>query len=176
MVPDTKLRLSAVLKALDDVIAPAIGVEFSFAQEQLELIRKSIGIVLEQIPYEYGFVVRDAQDTLELVKSIVSKYPDNQEINRRLQESAARVQAMLPEQLPDRISLEDRLHDLKRDLENAVNTLAADPREASKGEIARIVIAYTERRTIFERAWVRATGFDPEPDSLPSLQDVSNAA
>ena len=173
MVPDTKLRLSAVLKALDDVIAPAIGEESGFAREQLELIKKSIGIVIEQIPYEYGFLIRDALDTLELVKNICLKYRENQNVTALLQDSAARVEALLPGRVPDRITLEESLGELKRDLEQAVNTLAADPKEASHGEIARIVIAYTERRTIFERTWVRGTGFDPDPDSLPSLEEVS---
>jgi hypothetical protein len=172
MVPDTALRLKAALKTLEDVITPLIPAPAKFAQEQLALIKKSIALVCAQIPQEYGFVVRDAQGYLELARAIAALLTSSDPQGAALQDSIAQAAAAVPAEVPNRPRLEAALRALKRDVENAVDTISSAPDPELRAKTARLVLDHSEQQTIRERVWVVATGFDPDPASLPTIEEV----
>ena len=172
MVPDTRMRLAAVVKALDDIVTPVIPADAKFAHEQLALIKQSIRIVMDQIPHEYGFIVRDAQDYVQLAADLAAGMPEDSPARSRLMEYAERGKSIIPAEVPDRPMVENYLGGLKKDVENAVEAIFALPDETMRRTLSRLILDHSERQTLRERVWVAATGFDTDPQSLPSMEAV----
>lgn len=170
MVPDTVLRLAAVAKALEDIILPALPKDASFAHEQLALIVKSIALVGKQIPHEYAMHVHDARAFVEFGRDIVAQLPADHAARKAIEMSIADVEAVAPAEIPRREKLERSVRALRAAIEQAVETAGADP--AIFAAIGPAVLEHTERQTKLERLWVVDTGFDPDPESLPSLGGV----
>jgi hypothetical protein len=172
MVPDTTLRLQAALKTLDDVITPLIPAQAAFAQEQLALIKRSIALVCTQIPHEYAFIIRDAQGCMELGRALAALLPSGDRCRIALQDAIGQATTITPAEIPDRPAIESVLRGLKQTLENAVDALAASPDPDVRARTTRLVLEHSEQQTIRERVWVLATGFDPDPAGLPSIDSA----
>ena len=169
MVPDTRLRLTTVVKALDDIITPALPAGAVFAHEQLALIKKSIGIAIEQIVHEYAFTVRDAKEYLALADALTSHMADNNPVRQKLVDAQERGRQIVPETIPDRPAVEAYLHSLKNDVEVAVEVLFADAKLKDMRAVEALILDHSARQTLRERAWTISTGFEKDPASVPPV-------
>ncbi len=172
MVPDTCLRLRTVLKALDDIVTPALPQEAGFAHEQLALIKKSLQLAIDQIPHETAFLVRDAQDHLALAHDLARYLEPAGQLQSRLARSTVQVEAILPADVPDVSALGEALRTLKQDLEDAVDGLCAKRTAAELVAIERLVLDHSARRIEMERAWTIATGFERDPSAIPPVSNL----
>jgi hypothetical protein len=173
MVPDTTLRLAAVLKALDEVISPAIREDDVLAKEQMELVKKSIALVIEQIPLEQAYMARDAQSDRELARKLSSRFAPDHAMIDKLAKAVTSSEAALPLTIADSRELAKCWLSLKALLEDAVSTLARESGLEGKKDLAEVMLSYSEKRNIRERAWIAATGFDPDPKCLPTIADAA---
>ena len=169
MVPDTSLRLSAVVKALQDIITPALPAEARFAHEQLELIKKSIQIAIDQIPHEHAFAVRDAQDYMALAKRLIDYVEPETQPRERLASLIARGDSIVPTCIPDRPEFEVFLRQLKREIEAVVEMLCGQPAGSAQRDVQMLVLDHCARQTLRERAWTIATGFESDPNAVPPV-------
>lgn len=167
MAPDTRLRLAAVKKGLEDIIAPLIPADAAFAQEQLGLILRSIEIVRDQIPHEDAFLIHDAHAFAALGRELLTLAGDQGPALQPLRDAVGDVEAMVPEAAVPRAVVENCAHAVRQRIEEAVDTLGRDP--AMLARIGPSVLRFTQRQTELERRWVVATGFDPAPADLPAL-------
>ncbi len=173
MVPDTTLRLKAVLKALDEVIEPVIPEDAALAREQLALARKSIALVIEQIPLELAYMIRDVREDVALARQVLARLGPEDPFLARLEASITDAEAALPAVPPDADAIKATWLQMKEALQDAVDNLFADAPDELWKSLGRAVIEYSEQRNLRERAWVAATGFDPEPGKLPSLREAA---
>jgi len=172
VVPDTCLRLRTVLKALDDIVTPALPAEAAFAHEQLALIRKSVELAIAQIPHEYAFMARDAQDHLALAGALAAYLGPDSPHRPRLAATAAAVAAVAPADMPRTQLLEQRLRALKQDLEDAVDQLCTSLAPSELAAVQQLVLDHSARRIELERAWTVATGFERDPGAIPAVTDL----
>jgi hypothetical protein len=166
MVPDTRLRLGAVLKALDDIIGPSLHPEANFAREQLALIAKSIALVRDQIPHELGFVLNGAKADIALAESLLAVIPDDESV---LREAASQMQSLLPSGDIHRGRIDEATLNLKRAIEAAVESGS----RTNFDKVASLVVEHSTAQAVRERGWIVATGFDLSPAELPSLADLA---
>ena len=172
MVPDTCLRLKTVLKALDDIIAPVIPKDASFAHDQLGLIRKSLQLAIDQIPYEYAFMVQDARDHLALAGRLAECIAPDDAMRARLAAASAEVSARIPEAQPDPPALDRSLRALKQNLEDAVDALCQSRQGDELRAVEQIVLDHSAARITMERAWTIATGFETDPSAIPPIAEL----
>ena len=172
MVPDTCLRLRTVLKALDDIVTPALPSDAGFAHEQLGMIKKSLQLAIDQIPHEYAFMVQDARDHLALAGQLSPYIAPGSALQLRLGESFRELEATLPAFRPNIPVLEQSLRALKQDVEDIVNELCRDRQAEELGAIERLVLDHSARRVMMERAWTIATGFETDPSAIPPIADL----
>lgn len=173
MVPDVALRLRTVAKALEDVIGPAIPDDAPLAREQLALSQRSIALALDQLPLETAYMVRDSRDDRRLARRLINKLDGNHPLASQLIEAVATNEATMPVEPRSSDEVRDAWRSLKEVLEYCVSRLSGSESFVDQAELAAIMLEYSESRNIRERAWVAATGFDPDPDSLPDLETAA---
>lgn len=176
MVPDTCLRLRAAIKAIDDIVIPALPPEAGFAHEQLALVRNSLKLAIDHIPHEYAFTVQDARDHLHFAADIAARVGPEGDVAARIARSSEEVRALLPADIPYTPALEERLRTLKQDLEDAVGEMCADGSRSDLHDVETLVLAFSARRIEFERAWNLATGFESDPSVIPDFAQLIYAA
>lgn len=174
MVPDTSLRLAAMQKALEDIIAPILPPDADFAREQLALIVRSLALVRKQIPHEYAFHVHDARTFSAFGREVAACLPARHPAHGSLAGAIERVGAIVPPVVPDRIGLEDAVRTLRLEIEQVVSEAGEDP--ATLHALGPVVLAHTRRQTLLERAWVVDTGFDRDPANLPPPEAILYSA
>jgi hypothetical protein len=172
MVPDTRLRLATVLKALDDIVTPAVSSDATFVHEQLALMRKSIQIVIDQIAHEYALTIRDAMECMALGDDLLALMPSSYPGRERLRALVTDGRELVPDRLPDRLGTESFLRDLKLAIEDATQPLFSEPQSDGMRRMQNLILDHGDRHTLRERAWTLATGFESDASQIPPVEKL----
>ena len=173
----TENGLRAAVKALTDVVAPAIDRNDPLAAEQLRLVVEYLQFVRSRLDMLYDRDRFELQHNLSMARKLnalgatLSKETASQ-LEAAISEGAgvqARVGASMPALKTASAALAAAVRDLIREAG------AFEP--AVRGEIENCVLEASEERITFERAWYLPLGFEPAPQELaPLAQILADAA
>lgn len=163
MNPDIDLRLQAVLKALSDVILPALPAEERLARDQTRLVMGHLEIIHEQWQYALKFELENLALACELARDLAAL---NADCARDEDLSAALAVA-------DAVANSDyqAVSQAHRALKAVIDRLltAGQTDTALSPSMLVAVLRYNQRRAPRERIWHRAAGLDPDAAQLPSI-------
>lgn len=169
------IQLQAVIKALSEVVLPAIDADNKPAIEQAKLSIGLLSLLAEQLPVQFSF------DCDELARLIAT--------GRVLVESAAggaatqTAAAALGDALDRATATLDgarsgpaKVVGTVRRLREATGTLVteahADGTAEARAAIDRAVLAMSAEQLLRERALMRMQGWEPDPKAIPPLADL----
>jgi hypothetical protein len=169
MLDHTDTTLGAAIKALDEVVAPAVDPRDPLATQQLRLVVDALRFLRERLDYLHDRYRFEVRHHLALGEAIV---PDAAECSagsaRTLREAIeagaavlARADARDPELRRASAALAAAIRTIVRD------TTGAD--SESRRRIEQRIVAETRRQTVADRAWHWPQGFDPDPAGRASL-------
>lgn len=172
--PENNLR--AAMKALSDVVAPAVDPADPMAREQLVLVVAFLEYTRAHVYDIHGRERYGLRHQLAMADALVADA-------RALSETAgARLAAVIVEA---RATLEDpesgttRLRDASERLGATVRGVIREARGAdpeTRSRIERTVLETSEPLLTLHRRWSAPLGFDPDPSTLPSLQSLLGGA
>lgn len=169
-----ELRLRTMIKAMSEVIIPAIDPKQLLAMDQAKIVLASLGLLLDQCGKSYRFDVAEIRSLALCLRETLDCVEDGGR-NRDLRTEAERVLEALDAVSSLRLPQEFRIYELaaeaKRCLDAIVSEVHADPDRGRRQRVARSIMAHSGRQLRRERAWVRATGFDDCAD-VPSLEEL----
>lgn len=165
MNPDLDLRLKSVMKALAEVILPALPPEQRMARDQANLALGHLALLAEQWPYALRYELESLDECLELASALAPQVRDPS-LAAALTDSVARAERLARD---DYAAVGAALHAVKAAIDRA---LADGEGEASlSAAVLAAVLRYNARRAPRERSWHRASGLDPDGPRLPRFQD-----
>ena len=172
MADHTENTLRTLSKALTDVIAPAVTKADPLANEQLRLVVDYVEFVRSRLDHFYGRERFDLRHHLGLATALAQmKAPCSASTAAALNEAIAAGRAAY-----DTVGVPTpELRGAAARLAAAVSTLvreAGSMDKAVREKIERQVLAATDERIVFERAWYLPFGFDPAPGEVPPLASV----
>jgi len=167
MLPDIDVRLANTLKALTEVVLPAIPADAPLAREQAQLAVAHLGVVARQWKDALAFELESLDAACRLARDLAGQLADTARAVA-LEGAVARADDI------DRRRY-DAVSAAHRELVALIAAAIAEDRVASPlaAGIADRVLAYAERQALRERAWFAACGLDPDRDSLPSLDTLA---
>lgn len=163
MLPDIDLRLANTLKALTEVVLPALPADAPLAREQAELAIAHLGVVAQQWKHALAFELESLDAACRLARGLAEAAGE------------ATHAAALTAQLERAAGIDRMRYDAvataHRELVAVIAEVITEDRAANPlaARITEHVLAYAERQALRERAWFAACGLDPDRDSLPSL-------
>ncbi|MGH8596247.1 MAG: hypothetical protein ACREXT_06280 [Gammaproteobacteria bacterium] len=174
MVPTIANRLRSMIKAMQEVVIPAVDPEHAIAQEQAKLVLGSLNLILQQVDFAHAFEVIDARDQQSLARELAGL------IDPRTGSSLGDIGAVTEidrhtKAIEDPTTATDQLQQINRVLRDTVagliaqSELTSDPNLISK--ITARVLHYSAAQLIRERSWAAGTGFDG-PGTLPQIADA----
>ena len=161
MVPDTDLQLKVALKALREVVMPAVDPANGVALEQLHLAIVTVDLVRTRLPLRHARIRQELRNARNLADSVQAAGGEG-----GLAELVATADALLLDPEATEASLDATRLGILSAVEDAV--------AASNGDraIARAVIAGMRPQTDLARAWCLPAGFDVDPQDLPPLEQL----
>lgn len=158
----TDVGLRAVLKALNDIVAPALDPADFLAQEQLRLSVDYIAFLRRRLDLLHGRERFDLAHQVALAEVLLAALPADRP------EAGAMARRLEPARaaLADPGTLTGALRDLALELGHVVAAgvrLAEESPPSVAAAIRRGVLSETERRIAFERIWYAPIGFEPIP-------------
>lgn len=169
MADVTENGLRAAVKALTDVVAPALSASDPLAHEQLKLVVDYLQFVRSRLDFLYQrdrFELDHHLSMARAVEPIDAPWPASEAraLAAAIQTGAAAL--MNP------ASAASALKAASAALAAAVRTrvrAAASFDTAARGSIERAVLDASEQRIAFERAWYLPLGLDPVPGEVAPL-------
>lgn len=169
------IQLQSVIKALSEVVLPAIDADNKPAIEQTKLSIGLLSLLAEQLPVQFSF------DCDELARLIAT--------GRRLVDSAAGGEATQTAAAVLRDALDDASRTLDgarsgpakvvgavRTLREATGSLVTqahtDGTAQARAAIDGAVLAMSKAQLLRERALMRLQGWEPDPKAIPPLSEL----
>lgn len=174
-----QLQIQSILKAMTDVVLPAVDPNNKLAQEQTRLIMGTLGLMARQLPLQFRF------DCDELARLI--------DFSRELQRAAhggketAASTATLAEGTDNASKLLDRAKAGPEEIEQAVRALRAatgevvtmvyrDGEASSQDRVQKAVLAMSKEQLLRDRSLLITQGWEPDPKAVPTIEALLGIA
>lgn len=159
MIPDADLQLSVVIKALRDVVAPAVDAANLVAVEQLHLALATLGMVRARLPHLHAVARQELANALALASAVDAQG----EIGKLIADGR--------EVLGDPQTATAALDSVRVRLLDAVSEYVASPFDPEQQRrIDRAIIAHSKPQCDLARAWSLPAGFEPNPGEVMEIE------
>ena len=157
------LQLQTAIRALVEVIAPAVDAGNALAVEQTQLVIGMLQLMAARLPLQYQYDCDELARLVSLGRALGGQDDRLAMASAAGEEVLGRAQATPQELLAAIRKL--------RDLSGAVITAAyRDGDHATRTIVSRHVLAHAEQQLLRERAWFAPQGWELQPESLPDIE------
>jgi hypothetical protein len=170
--------LKAAGRALDEVVAPSLDPANPLASEQLRLVLRFLDLVHQRAAHEalrlraeLALALQQAQALQPLVRA--PWMPE--EVGARVDLAVPAARTLLLDALADGCVLQRAAQQLDALVASAVRCAAEAP-DSERRALERLVLASARRVLALRRAWFAPLGLDPEPATVPNIEQALNAA
>ncbi|HTT83793.1 MAG TPA: hypothetical protein VMF67_09960 [Rhizomicrobium sp.] len=171
MVPDFRLRIQSMLRAMQEVVIPAIPAGERLALDQASIVVGNLKLMAEQQDKLYRYELVELREYAALVTELIDAAgggASTEAARESLRNSAGVVTMPIPTQ--------PELTGLTKAMKHAADTLLRAAYEDGSPEFrraaAQLVMKQSASQITRERSWFRAAGFELEPESLPPLDEL----
>ena len=153
MVPDVDLLIGAALRAMKEVVAPAIPPEQGVAAEQARMVIGVLSLLQQRVSFEGQRSLKEMEIAVELAEHVASVLSDPGALKAELE--AARQ------------DLDDEMNDKERDavrrslLSCLASSIDSEDNREAKDKLLRVVLNVSSKQTSLTRAWSMPSGFEP---------------
>lgn len=162
MTPSIDLRISTIVRAMEDVVTPAIEEGNSLAREQAALIIGHLRLLAVQWSRADGYARTCLAD---LVDTLVPLEPAGGE-----QTVAAGLH--LGASLGSEGNAESRYKQIMAAADALVRAADADGDPGFRAELSARLLDFSLRQSLRDRSWFAGTGFDLHPEQLFPIEDL----
>ena len=177
MIDHTDDGLRAAIRALDEVVAPAIDGSNPLAVEQVKLVSRFLGFLRSRIPYEHARAHHEVRHYLALAQELIELAPNDAPARSRQLLTAA-IQTSTP-LVGDPLSSAQQLQDAAKSLSAALSTLVRDVTDSPvsvRAPVERAIVRASASLLDAQRAWFLPMGFEPDAERVPALETALGAA
>lgn len=165
MLPNIDVRLKNIIKAVEQVIGPALPADEKLAQEQARLIVGHITMLQGQWKNAVRFEAGSFNLIHDLAKALV---PYVDKVQAGLLSSALEQVANIDVYEID--ALNAGICTLGHAIDSVI--LGEDGKKSLAREAWHLILDFGEKDSLRNRVWFRATGIDPDHANLPPLEQV----
>jgi len=169
------LALDSVIKAMTDVVLPAVDPHNKLAQEQARLVIGVLGLMAKRLPLLYRFERDELSRVLILAAHLdgqAARLPAVQDAAQPLRTAVASAQDVLDRARAEPAELEAANFELRTHISALVSALYTHADEATRKSLGATVTAHAKEQLLRERAWHVSQGWESDAASLPSIESL----
>jgi hypothetical protein len=169
------LQLQAMIKAMAEVVLPAVDPDNELACEQAQLVLGMLHLLAVRLPWQFHYDVDELDRALKLSSAILehgSGGPETRSALEALEESAARGRSVLAGAQASPEDLESAILELRRQTASLLQALGTDGEQGCRKTAGRAVVEASREQIERERAWFAPQGWDTETDAPKELETL----
>ena len=171
----SEIQLTSMLKAMKDVVIPAIDPANRLAIEQSQLIVGMLRLMQQQLPIQFKFD-RDELgrlvDMLHGLKVICDLDPALEPLPGKYKGLITESRHVLEYSLVDPAQLHEAVRKLRTVVGDVVSYAHEHAGEEIRSRIEREVLELSREQLLRDRALVAPQGWEPDPAALPSIHSL----
>jgi hypothetical protein len=175
MLIDDKVRLLSLIRAMQDVVIPAIPSDAQLAVEQAHLVCHHLNLMLAQSDYNYRLQLAELSHFARMLRELIACLPKTGKLSPDIDAAEKLMRGADPIaglRVPDGSELSAVTKQLRETADHilqAALSAGGTPRQRA----SLIVMDYAKRQIERERVAVKSAGFDLDAASLPDLKDLT---
>jgi len=168
MLPSIDLRIQNLVKALVEVVLPALPPTERLARDQAALVVGHLRMIAEQWKFALRFESQSLDHLLDLAGNLAAAdVPMGAELRRRLAASVAKFRST---DRADGNAIETAIIDIGADIDQVIQGDGTESRIPA--ELMRLVLQYGAIQARRERTWFQGNMLDPGRAGLPSIAEM----
>ena len=170
-----EFQLKTAIRALTDVVLPAVDPDNRLAQEQARLVIGMLGLLMQRLPLAYRYDLDELSRSLSLAAELsslaASRPPGEVAPLEDLARSVALGRDVQARARAEPAELEAANHALRAGIGALVTALSSGPSTDVRGLVSRLVLDHAQQQLLRERAWLAPQGWEPA-GSLPAIETL----
>lgn len=169
------LQIQSMLRALNDVVAPAVDPANGPAREQMQLTIGMLTLMAQQLPVQFRFDCDELARWLTVSHELRDRVHQGADTQASLAALARHADAAA-DTLERARATPDDVHQCVRELRAAIGELVTpayhDGDADERKVIADIVLDASRQQLLRDRAWLLMQGWEPDPEAIPPIADL----
>ncbi len=169
------LALKSVIKAMTDVVLPAVDPQNKLAQEQSRLVIGVLGLLAERLPLLYRYDCDELSRFLTLADTLREQAANIAAAQDALLSLAAVVATgkdVLQRAGAEPSALEAANFELREKIGALVSVVYSEASAAERRTMGITVTAHAKEQLLRERAWHVTQGWESDPAALPAIESL----
>ena len=169
-----EIQIQAMIKAMVDVVLPAVDPEQKMAQEQARLVIGTLGLIASRLPVAYRFDRDQLDRYVSLSRELVAldQADGGGQTVSKLESLAERGADVLQRARAEPAELESTVFDLRAEVSSLLQSLHKSSSPEKWNKVNRLILEASRMEIDRERALVVAMGFEPKPGSIPPIESL----
>lgn len=169
------LMLTTMARAMRDVVLPALPEDHKLAREQAQLVLAMLTLMQTQEPLRYRYVRAELAEFCQLaddLRAAAKGCSAAAELCLELEGLSATARALHEKPGAEPQILERCSRALRAATSRLVEAAMRTGGRRQRAQVARCVLSFSRQQTLRERAWLRAQGWETDPDALPDIETL----
>lgn len=164
MTPSIDLRIATMLRAMQEVVSPAIDGNNSLAREQAALVIGQLKLLAEQWNKAEDYAQACLADLVQSVEGLQAQGGEH------TQQASAGLIAAIADNAD--WSAEQHFKAVMAGADALVRAADLDGEAAFRTALRKALLAFSKRQSLRDRSWFQLSGFDLKPDELHTVDDI----
>lgn len=170
-----EIQITSMLKALTDVVIPAIDPINKLAIEQAQLVVGMLRLMASQLPVQFKFDCDELARLAAFSRALAATDSDDSGIRSAITQLETSVDAalsLLELYALDPAEVVANLRSLKSAVGSLVTAAAASNDADAQLRIEKIILMMSTEQLLRDRSLMKLQGFEPDPAALPDITQL----
>jgi hypothetical protein len=169
------LQIKSILKAMNDVVLPAVDPDNKLAQEQVRLCMGLLGLMARQLPLQFRFdcdeLARLTAFSAEL-RRVAGGGVQTREALANLDEATGKASGLLERARVAPVEIEQAVRAMREATGALISSVFRDGDANAQDRVQKATLAMSREQLLRERAWVITQGWEPDPKAVPPIEEL----
>ncbi len=167
-----EIQIASMLKAMKDVVIPALGSSNKLATEQASLVVGMLHLMASQLPHQFRFDRDELSRLIDTAKALQDIRSGDAAANAALAALTAQRDAatgVLEECQRDPADLKESVRGLRKCVGDLVTALARTGESDNQLHVEKLVIDMSREQLLRDRSLLKLQGWEPDPAAVPEI-------
>lgn len=160
------IQLKTALRALTEVILPAVDRDNALAIEQTQVVIGLLQLMASRLPLQFRYDCDELARLLTLCRAL----PDSEDAALAAAIDGGSAVLARARSGPDEVV--HAIRELRAASGAVIGARYRDGDAATRAALSAQVLAHAEQQLLRERAWFTPQGWELDPDSVPAIEDL----
>lgn len=169
------IQIQSILKAMTDVVLPAIDPDNKLAQEQVRLIMGTLTLMSQQIPMQFRFDCDELARLIEFsheLRRLAKGGSETQSAAHALDDVTAAASGALDRAKATPEEIERYVLGLRSATGSVVTQVYRDGDASSQDRVQKAVLAMSREQLLRDRSWLMSQGWEPDAKLVPAIETL----